>query len=284
MKIELIRDNVINNSQFGKLYIDNVYQCETLENASTLIPCSTFKLGLRTSGGWYEKEKNKKRYKSFRGIIEIQGVPDRKYILFHPANKPSELKGCIAPGKSRSNDNIFSSRLAYYPLYTQICDLLSVGKNVSIEIREKFKKEKGENKMVLGKLFGGGALKSISNVVDDMQFSDEEKEKLKLQFEEIESKLKSKQMDINLADAKSTAGGLSGFMQRSWRPLIGMSCALAIFWEFVLSKIILFICGLFHYRVINLPELDMGTLMPLVMSLLGMGALRTYEKTKGVTK
>jgi len=137
---------------------------------------------------------------------------------------------------------------------------------------------------MLGKLFGGDTVKAISNVVDDMHFSGEEKEKLKLQFEEIQAKLKSKQMDINLADAQSTAGGLSGFMQRSWRPLIGMSCALAIFWEFVLSKFILFICGLFQYEVVNIPQLDLGTLMPLVMSLLGMGALRTFEKTKGVTK
>ena len=138
--------------------------------------------------------------------------------------------------------------------------------------------------MVLGKIFGGDTIKTIGKVVDDMHFSGEEKEKLKLQFEEIQAKLKSKQMDINLADAQSTAGGLSGFMQRSWRPLIGMSAAIAIFWEFVLSKFILFICGLFQYEVLNVPELDMGTLMPLVMSLLGMGALRTFEKTKGVAK
>ena len=138
--------------------------------------------------------------------------------------------------------------------------------------------------MVLGKIFGGDTIKTVGNVIDDLHFSGEEKEKLKLQMKEIDAKLKEKQMSINLADAQSTAGGLSGFMQRSWRPLIGMSCALAIFWEFVLSKFILFICGLFHYEVVNIPQLDMGTLMPLVMSLLGMGALRTFEKTKGVTK
>ena len=138
--------------------------------------------------------------------------------------------------------------------------------------------------MVLGKLFGGDTVKAVAGVIDDLHTSEEEKQQLKLRFEEIQAKLKSKQMDINLADAQSTAGGLSGFMQRSWRPLIGMSCALAIFWEFVLSKFILFICGLFHYEVVNIPQLDMGTLMPLVMSLLGMGALRTFEKTKGVAK
>ena len=138
--------------------------------------------------------------------------------------------------------------------------------------------------MVLGKIFGGDTIKTVGNVIDDLHFSGEEKEKLKLQMKEIDAKLKEKQMSINLADAQSTAGGLSGFMQRSWRPLIGMSAAIAIFWEFVLSKFILFICGLFQYEVLNVPELDMGTLMPLVMSLLGMGALRTFEKTKGVTK
>ena len=138
--------------------------------------------------------------------------------------------------------------------------------------------------MVLGKIFGGDTIKTVGNVIDDLHFSGEEKEKLKLQMKEIDAKLKEKQMSINLADAQSTAGGLSGFMQRSWRPLIGMSCALAIFWEFVLSKFILFICGIFQYEVLNIPQLDMGTLMPLVMSLLGMGALRTFEKTKGVAK
>ena len=138
--------------------------------------------------------------------------------------------------------------------------------------------------MVLGKIFGGDTIKTVGNVIDDLHFSGEEKEKLKLQMKEIDAKLKEKQMSINLADAQSTAGGLSGFMQRSWRPLIGMSAAIAIFWEFVLSKFILFICGLFHYEVVNIPQLDMGTLMPLVMSLLGMGALRTFEKTKGVAK
>ena len=138
--------------------------------------------------------------------------------------------------------------------------------------------------MVLGKIFGGDTIKTVGNVIDDLHFSGEEKEKLKLQMKEIDAKLKEKRMSINLADAQSTAGGLSGFMQRSWRPLIGMSAAIAIFWEFVLSKFILFICGLFQYEVLNVPELDMGTLMPLVMSLLGMGALRTFEKTKGVAK
>lgn len=138
--------------------------------------------------------------------------------------------------------------------------------------------------MVLGKIFGGDTVKAVGNVIDDMHFSGEEKEKLKIQMKEIEARLQEKQMAINLADAQSTAGGLSGFMQRSWRPLIGMSAAIAIFWEFVLSKFILFFLGVFHYEVINIPQLDTGVLMTLVTSLLGLGTLRTIEKSKGLTK
>ena len=137
---------------------------------------------------------------------------------------------------------------------------------------------------MLGKLLSGGTVKAVAGVIDELHTSEEEKQQLKLRFNEIEARLKEKQMSINLADAKSTAGGLSGFMQRAWRPLIGMSCALALLFEYVIKPFLLFFLATFHIETLPLPVLDMGMLMPLVMSLLGMGALRTYEKQKGLTK
>ncbi len=136
--------------------------------------------------------------------------------------------------------------------------------------------------MVLGKLFGGGAIKAVGNIVDEIYTSDEEREQAKLAIKKVEAELKKRQMDINLADAQSKAGGLSGAIQRVWRPLIGFSCALAIFWEYVLKQFLMFALASFKVETLPLPELDMGTLMPLVMALLGMGALRTYEKQKGL--
>ena len=133
-------------------------------------------------------------------------------------------------------------------------------------------------------IFTGGTVKAVAGVIDDLHTSEEEKLQLKNRFAEIQAKLKSKQMDINLADAQSRAGGISGFMQRSWRPMIGMSCALAIFWEFVVKQFLEFILASFSIQTLPLPSLDMSVLMPLVMSLLGMGVLRTYEKQKGLTK
>ena len=137
---------------------------------------------------------------------------------------------------------------------------------------------------MLGKLLGGGLVESVGKIVDELHVSEEEKNQAKIRLKELENELNKKQMDINLADAKSTATGLGGLLQRIWRPLIGFSCALAIFWEFVLKQFIVFFLAVFQIETLPLPSLDMGVLMPLVMSLLGMATLRTYEKQKGLSK
>ena len=132
------------------------------------------------------------------------------------------------------------------------------------------------------KLFGGGAIKTVGKIIDELHTSDEERLQAKNTIAKIEAELKKRQIDVNLADAQSKAGGISGAIQRIWRPLIGFSCALAIFWEMVLKQFLMFLIATMNWETKPLPELDMATLMPLVMALLGMGALRSYEKVKGV--
>jgi len=137
---------------------------------------------------------------------------------------------------------------------------------------------------MLTKLLGGDIVKNVGSIIDNLHTSEEETNDAKIKLKEIEAQINKAQSDINLADAKSTAGGISGMLQRSWRPLIGMSCALAIFWEFVAKQFLMFLIASFSWETAPLPQLDMGTLMPLVMSLLGMGALRSYEKKNKLTK
>ena len=135
---------------------------------------------------------------------------------------------------------------------------------------------------MIGKLFGSSTIKAVGNIVDEIYTSEEEKAAAKLAIKKVEAELKKRQMDINLADAQSKAGGISGAIQRIWRPLIGFGCALAIMFEYVLKPFLMFFLATFHIETLPLPEMDMGTLMPLVMALLGMGAIRSYEKVKGV--
>jgi hypothetical protein len=137
---------------------------------------------------------------------------------------------------------------------------------------------------MLEKLFSGGFVGAVGNIIDEFHVSEEEKGKIKIRLQELENEINSKQMDINLADAQSTATDISGIMQRSWRPLIGISCAFAIFWEYVAKQFTLFFLALFSIETAPLPSLDLDALMPLVLALLGMAGLRTYEKQKGISK
>ena len=133
---------------------------------------------------------------------------------------------------------------------------------------------------MLSKLLGGSLVDTVGKVIDSVHTSEEEKLTARNKLKELENEINSKQMDINLADAKSTATGIGGIMQRSWRPLIGMSCALAIMWEYVLKQFIMFILAAFSVEHDPLPALDMAVLMPLVLSLLGMAGIRSFDKLK----
>jgi len=135
---------------------------------------------------------------------------------------------------------------------------------------------------MLSKLLGGSLVDTVGKVIDSVHTSEEEKLAARNKLKELENEINSKQMDINLADAKSTATGIGGIMQRSWRPLIGMSCALAILWEYVLKQFVMFLLAAFSVQHDPLPALDMGVLMPLVMALLGMSGIRSFEKLKKI--
>ena len=132
--------------------------------------------------------------------------------------------------------------------------------------------------MVLGKIFGGDTLKTVGTVIDDLHFSGEEKEKLKLQMKEIDAKLKEKQLDINKAEASHRSVFVSG-----WRPLLGWVSGLSIGYVYLFQPILDMILQMFGVQV-DWVVLDLGQLMPLVLGMLGLGGLRSFEKAKGLTK
>ena len=132
--------------------------------------------------------------------------------------------------------------------------------------------------MVLGKIFGGDTLKTVGTVIDDLHFSGEEKEKLKLQMKEIDAKLKEKQLDINKVEAGHRSIFVSG-----WRPFLGWISGLSIGYVYLFQPLLDMILQMFGVEV-NWVVLDLGQLMPLILGMLGLGGLRSFEKAKGLTK
>ena len=87
------------------------------------------------------------------------------------------------------------------------------------------------------------------------------------------------QLEINKAEAAS-----GSLFKGGWRPFVGWICGFALLYHFILSPLIIFIVTLTGATIPPLPEFDMGSLMTVLLGMLGIGGLRTYEKQKGLTK
>lgn len=95
---------------------------------------------------------------------------------------------------------------------------------------------------------------------------------------EIATTESNNQAEINKIEASSTSLWVAG-----WRPAIGWVCATGFFWAYILQPIALWICALNHITP-NFPLFDNNGLMELTLGMLGMGALRSFDKWKGRTK
>ena len=87
------------------------------------------------------------------------------------------------------------------------------------------------------------------------------------------------QAETNKEEAQHRSVWVAG-----WRPFIGWVCGFALAWHFVLSPVVLFFAAWFNIVLPALPAFDMGSLMTVLMGMLGLGGLRTFEKTKGSTR
>ena len=87
------------------------------------------------------------------------------------------------------------------------------------------------------------------------------------------------QIEVNKAEAAS-----GSVFKGGWRPFIGWVCGFACAYHFILQPIILFAVLAAGVQLPPLPEFDMSQMMPVLLGMLGLGGLRTYEKNKGITK
>ena len=92
------------------------------------------------------------------------------------------------------------------------------------------------------------------------------------------NKAEADQREINRAEAASNSTFVAG-----WRPAIGWVCALALGFQYLLRPLCAWAAGVWWPNTPPLPGLDDG-LWQLMFGMLGLGGLRTIEKTKGVGK
>lgn len=85
------------------------------------------------------------------------------------------------------------------------------------------------------------------------------------------------QLAVNLEEAKSGSLFVAG-----WRPAVGWVCASALGYNFVLQPFLAFGIGALRWKLPPLPVLDSGALTTVLLGMLGIAGMRSFEKVKGV--
>ncbi len=124
----------------------------------------------------------------------------------------------------------------------------------------------------------GGAIDAVGNVLDRLFASDDERLSREEALTRLAQALHLAQIELNKIEAAHPSVFVAG-----WRPFIGWVCGIAFAWHFIGYD---FFVWLTLAAGLPAPPILAGTeeLISVVVSLLGLGLLRTVEKSRGVTK
>lgn len=124
-----------------------------------------------------------------------------------------------------------------------------------------------------------GLAEGIMGGLDALFTSDDERNKAALELEKVLQQPHILQAMTNIEEAKSSSVFVAG-----WRPFIGWIAGVGLAYHFLIYPFAGLIAQLVD-PLIQLPALvTSGELMTLVISLLGLGGMRSYEKVNGVER
>ena len=130
---------------------------------------------------------------------------------------------------------------------------------------------------VLSKLLGSGVIDSVSKVVDQFVESPSEANAHELKKMALSMQSELQQIQVNEKEA-----GHASIFVAGWRPAIGWICGAALGWTYVAQPLFVFFVQLWRPDFPVPPVLSLGDLMPVLLGMLGLGGMRSWEKTKGV--
>ena len=136
----------------------------------------------------------------------------------------------------------------------------------------------------LGSIFDFGS-KIIDKIFPDKTVAEQAKLEMfklqqagELQSIQNEFELMKKQIEVNAVEAASTNLFVSG-----WRPFVGWVCGFAFAYNYVFMPFLVWIALWIDPKgAPEMPILDMGELTTLLFGMLGLCAMRTYEKKNQV--
>jgi len=113
----------------------------------------------------------------------------------------------------------------------------------------------------------GPATKLIGKFVKDKDLQQKLSHDIATMAEKHAQELAVAQIKLNTEEAKGN------WFQSSWRPLVGWVCSISLMVNYMISPI----CAGFG---ITIPQADMSVMMPLLLGMLGLGTMRSFDKLK----
>lgn len=127
-----------------------------------------------------------------------------------------------------------------------------------------------------GSISGVGEVANLAgSIIDRLWPNKSEQERAEMQAALL---VVQGQLDVNKAEAASS----DPFTSR-WRPFIGWVCGAACAWNWIGLPIVKTALMVFGVQLAVAPA-DLTEMLPILMSMLGLGGYRTFEKVRGVTK
>jgi len=131
----------------------------------------------------------------------------------------------------------------------------------------------------------GGLFSGIGTLAKDLRAAITGKEpidatkaaELALKAEELQATVINAQNAVNLAEASNSNLFVSG-----WRPFVGWICGVALGYNYIFMPLFAYCARWISTGAPPMPELNSGELTTLLLGMLGLGAMRTFEKKEGV--
>ena len=120
-------------------------------------------------------------------------------------------------------------------------------------------------------MIGSDLVKQFGDAVDKVFTSDEERDKARNVLAKIEKGIADGQVKLNMQDGQSD----DKFRTR-WRPAIGWVCVIALGYSYILHPLLHWFCAILG--IPSPPDIGMEQLMPLVIAMLGLGGIRSFDK------
>jgi len=124
----------------------------------------------------------------------------------------------------------------------------------------------------------GPATKLLGKFIEDKDTKNKLAHEIASMAEKHAQELSKGQLDINKEQAKHPSIFVSGA-----RPAIMWVCCLGLLWQFFVGPILTWTTGIWFPDMVP-PQLPVEGLITLVMSLLGLGAMRSFEKSKNIAR